>query len=478
MNELAYRKICLSALLGLALPSMAHTGEKQPLPNIIYILADDMGIGDLGCYGQQKIKTPCIDELAANGIQFARHYAGSAVSAPSRCTLLTGKHTGHAYIRGNKSAGNGGGEEFDFPMRGEEITVAEILKTKNYATGCVGKWGLGGPKTEGSPLNQGFDYFFGYLGQGSAHKYYPDCLWENDQKIILNNEVYSHDLIVDKGVEFIKKNSDKNFFLYMAITLPHAELIVPDKDLKEYDGKFDEKAYIGEHFCNQPQPRATYAAMVSKIDRTVKQILDVLEQKEIKDNTLIIFSSDNGVHFAGGHDPDYFKSNGGFHGYKRDLYEGGIRTPLIISWPQVIQGHRVSFHISAFWDFLPTVCALVGADIPENIDGISMLPEILGKGEQMQHDYLYWEFHERGGKQAVIKGEWKLLKQGIDKPDAITWELYNLSEDPTECMNVIDQYPKIAAELQNAMIINYIPSEAYPFKKKSKDGKIRNKSAK
>lgn len=473
MNTSTYKRMYLPVLLGLALPYIGHASEKQPLPNIIYILTDDMGIGDLGCYGQQKIKTPCIDELAANGIQFARHYAGSAVSAPSRCALLTGKHTGHAYIRGNKSAKGDTAEGFDYPMKGEEITIAEILKTKNYATGCVGKWGLGGPKTEGSPINQGFDYFFGYLGQGSAHKYYPDHLWENDKKIILNNKIYSHDLIVDKGIDFIEKNCDKNFFLYMAITLPHAELIVPDEDLKEYDGKFDEKPYIGDHFCNQPKPRATYAAMISKIDRTVEQVLDVLEQKGIKDNTLIIFSSDNGVHFAGGHDPDYFKSNGGFRGYKRDLYEGGIHTPLIVSWPKAIQTPRVSFHLSAFWDFLPTVCDLVGVDAPENIDGISMLPEIEGKGKQAEHDYLYWEFHERGGKQAVMKGKWKLLKQNIEKPGATTWELYNLNEDPTESMNVISQYPKIVAELQKAIKANYTPSDTYPFKKKGKSTKIK-----
>lgn len=422
---------------------------QSELPNIVFVLADDMGIGDVGSYGQKKIKTPNIDALSAEGIQFMNHYSGATVSAPSRCSLLTGKHTGHTAIRGNIGVKLSNGF-FDLPIPENEITVAELLKQRNYATCCVGKWGLGGPSTEGSPLRQGFDYFFGYLSQGAAHRYYPEYLYENEEKYPLNG-AYSHYAIMEKGLNFIKKNSDKPFFAYFAVTPPHADLDIPD--LGEYENAFDETPFINRNpdkgFKTQLKPRAAYAAMVSEVDNNVGQIIALLKEKGIYENTIIIFSSDNGVHNVGGHDPDFFPSNGPFRGHKRDLYEGGVRTPFVFSWPSQIKQARYSYHISTFWDFLPTVCDIVGIPYPEGIDGISYLPELLEKKGQKQHQYLYQEFHEQGGKQSVFRTDgWKLIRLNVNKPEKISEELYNIYQDPFESGNVINKYPDIAEELR------------------------------
>lgn len=312
-----------------------HTEPMRP--NIVYILADDLGIGDLGCYGQKTLKTPNIDRLAANGMRFTNHYAGSTVSAPSRCSLLTGKDMGHAYIRGNKRLPDGASMGYDFPLSSSETTVADLLKQCEYTTACIGKWGLGGPDSEGDPRKHGFDYFFGYLSQRNAHRYYPDFLWENDKQLILKNQVYSADLITEKAVDFIDRNASKSFFLYFTPTLPHAELIVPEEALQEFDGRFEEVPFQeGERYGAQAKPRAAYAAMVNRLDRAVGEIVGKLKEKNLLENTIIIFSSDNGVHQEGGHDPEYFNSNGIFRGIKRDLYEGGIHTPLIVQWENKI----------------------------------------------------------------------------------------------------------------------------------------------
>ena len=284
---------------------------KVPMqtPNIVYIMADDLGIGDLGCYGQQQIKTPCIDGLARNGMMFMRHYSGSSISAPSRCTLLTGKHTGHAAIRGNKPVTLADGEKYDTPLPAKEVTVAKLLKQKNYRTACIGKWGMGGPDSEGHPNRHGFDYFYGYLGQGHAHSYYPPFLFENNEKIMLEKKHYSHNLIVEKALDFIDKNAEHPFFLYFSPTIPHAELAVPEENMQQYEGQFQEKPFAGGHYCAQPKPRAAYAAMVTLLDTNVGQIIELLKRKGVYENTIIIFTSDNGVHKEGGHDPEYFNSN-------------------------------------------------------------------------------------------------------------------------------------------------------------------------
>lgn len=440
--------------------------KAESTPNVIYILADDLGIGDLGCYGQKIIKTPGIDKLAENGMRFIQHYSGSTVSAPSRCSLLTGKHTGNAYIRGNKGYKHTDGFKYDLPLAASEVTVAEIFKQKNYQTACFGKWGLGGPESEGRPQNKGFDYFFGYLGQGDAHSYYPIHLFENDTKIPLNKKVYSHDLIMEKAFEYIDKKGDKPFFMYLTPTIPHAELIVPEGEMMGYDGKFPETSFVnkGGSYGSQDQPRATYAAMVSRLDRDVQRLVDLLKKKGIYKNTIIFFSSDNGIHKEGGMDPDFFDSNGPFRGSKRDLYEGGIRTPFIVQWPEVITKASISYHPSAFWDFLPTMAELIGVKVPSDIDGKSFLPTLTGKGKQKKHDSFYFEFHEQGGKQAIIKGDWKLIKLNVNKPQETTLELYNIKHDAAEIANVANQFPEKVKELIVLMEKEHTMNENWNFK--------------
>lgn len=458
------QKIILSSVM-LASSFQLNAQEKieAAYPNVIYIMADDLGIGDLGCYGQKFIKTPAIDKLAANGMRFAQHYAGCTVSAPSRASLMTGMHTGHAYIRGNKSVTGSDNEPYDYPLADEQLTVGEIMKNKNYSTACIGKWGLGGPDSEGHPNKQGFDYFYGYLGQLHAHRYYPDFLFENNKKINLNKKIYSHDLIMGKALEYIEKNAEKPFFLYLSPTIPHADLIIPEGELGEYDGMFDEKPYKGGYTA-QDKPRATFAAMVSRLDRDVQRIMDLLERKGLAENTIVIFTSDNGTHREGGHDPFAFDSNSGFRGMKRDMYEGGIRTPFIVHWPAKIKPGAVSYHVSAFWDFLPTLCDLTNQSVPYGIDGISYLPALTGVNEQLKHEYLYWEFHEEGGKQAVLKDNWKLIKLQVNNPDKTRYELYNLNSDPTEILDVSKQYEDKVKELTLILNQAHIPNSIFSFK--------------
>lgn len=435
-------------------------GQK---PNVVFIMADDLGIGDLGCYGQERIKTPAIDALAAQGMKFTQHYSGSTVSAPSRCVLLTGKHTGHSYVRGNKGYKADDGRYYDLNLAPEEVTVGEIFQEKDYITACVGKWGLGGPSAAGHPNSQGFDYFFGYLGQGNAHCYYPTQLFENNDPVLLDNQVYSHDMIMNKALDFLDKHADKPFFLLLTPTIPHADLIVPDNELFGYDDKFEEIPYCGDAYISQNKPRAVFAAMVSRLDRDVQRIIDLLKKKNVLDNTIIIFTSDNGTHKEGGHDPLYFDSNGPFRGMKRDLYEGGIRTPFIVKWPGVVAPGSVSYHESAFWDFMPTICDLIGASVPPGTDGLSYLPALTGKGEQKQHDYLYFEFHERGGKQAVIKDRWKLIHLQVNNPEKETYELYELNADPGEIANVAFWYPEKVQELKQIMAASRTTNENWKF---------------
>ncbi len=436
----------ISLLLFLLLIKVAKAQETKP--NIVFVLADDMGIGDLGCYGGKKIYTPNIDALSEKGVQFMQHYSGATVCAPSRCSLITGKHTGNTTIRGNKGVETNRGT-FDMPILESDISVAEILKAEGYRTMCVGKWGLGGPSTSGSPTNKGFDYFFGYLSQGAAHRYYPEYLFENEEKVFFNKKIYSQYEIMDRGLNFIKQNSDSPFFAYFALTPPHADLDIPE--LGEYANAFHEVPYINNKargYISQSKPKAAYAALVSEVDRSVGLIIELLKEEGIYDNTIVIFSSDNGVHNVGGHDPLFFNSNGSFRGNKRDLYEGGIRTPFIVSWPAKANPHY-TYHTSAFWDFLPTVCDIIGVKVPKESNGISYLPQIVGKGKQKQHQYIYHEFHEQGGKQSIIrtKDGWKLVRLNVNKPNKTKEELYNIYHDAGEVANMINQYPNIAKEL-------------------------------
>jgi arylsulfatase A-like enzyme len=444
------------------------------LPNIVLILADDLGYGDLSCYGQRKFSTPNIDRLADQGMLFIRHYAGCTVSAPSRSSLMTGMHTGHTPIRGNKSWK----PEGQWPLPASSFTLAEMLKTRGYVTGAFGKWGLGFIGTDGDPNSQGFDEFFGFNCQGLAHNYYPYYLWHNDSKIILpENEdhktgAYAPDTIHKTALEFIRKNKDRPFFLYYPTTIPHAELFAKEEYMKMFRGRFEpEKSYKGvdggEQFRkgpygSQPEAHAAFAAMVKELDDYVGELLTRLEELGIADNTIVFFASDNGPHLEGGADPDYFDSNGGLKGYKRDLYEGGIRTPMIVRWPGVVRPWSVSDHISAFWDIMPTLAEITGAEIPGNIDGISFLPELTGKS-QPEHRYLYWEFHEQGGKIAVRMGDWKAVKRDVDRIPQGKTELYNLAADMAEAKDLAGSNPEIVMELEEIMKEAHTPSDIFPF---------------
>lgn len=454
-------------LISLSLVPSFLSGVKaeEKLPNIVFVLVDDMGIGDIGCYyDQQKINTPHINSLASESLQFMHHYSGSTVSAPSRCSLLTGKHTGTSFIRGNKGVQSDAGR-FDMALPREEVTVAELLKQKAYATMCVGKWGLGGPATSGSPVNKGFDYFFGYLGQADAHRYYPTFLYENETKVLLNGEIYSHSLIMEKGLDFIRKQGDTPFFTYFAITPPHADLDYPD--LSQYEDAFPETPFINEKptgFKTQMKPKAAYASMISEIDKNVGQIITLLKEKGYWENTIFIFSSDNGVHRVGGHDPDFFDSNGPFRGYKRDLYEGGIRTPFIVSWPEKIKEHRETYHISAFWDFLPTICDIAGISVPDTSNGISYYPVLLGQEEkQKQHEYIYYEFYEQGGKQSIMKEGWKLIRLNISQTGKEKEELYYLPDDIGEENNLIERHKDKAVELRQLATAVHTEHEVFKW---------------
>lgn len=459
--------------------------ETSNRPNIIYILADDLGYGDLSCYGQSKFSTPNIDKLAAQGILFTQHYSGSTVCAPSRSALMTGMHTGHTFIRGNKVRRNN--EELlegQFPIPDSTYTLPEMLKEKGYQTGAFGKWGLGFPGSEGDPVNQGFDTFFGYNCQRLGHNYYPYHLWSNKDSIVLNANagqhkgIYGPDLIHQKTMDFIEENKEKPFFLYVASIIPHAELVAPEDILKEFRGNYGtEKVFEGVDdgpdyrngpYGSQKECHATFAAMVSKLDRQVGEIMNKVKELGIEKNTLIVFTSDNGPHQEGGADPEFFNSNGSLKGHKRDLYEGGIRVPMIASWPGKIKANTKSDHISAFWDVFPTFGAIVDADMPTNVDGVSFLPTLLNNTEkQKEHDYLYWEFHERGGRQAVRKGKWKAVKYNVLKQPNAPVELYDLSKDSKEQIDIAKEFPKIAEEMTKIMTEARTQSTVFTFKQET-----------
>ena len=452
-------------------------GTEGLKPNIVYILADDLGYGDLGCYGQKNFATPNLDKMAEGGMLFTQHYSGATVCAPSRSSLMTGQHTGHTPIRGNKEWQ----PEGQWPLKAEAFTVAEMLKQAGYVTGAFGKWGLGFTGTEGDPNLQGFDEFYGYNCQRLAHNYYPGHLWDNRQKVEIPEnsgdkfEVYAPHLIHERALQFIEKNKDKPFFLYYPNVIPHAELLLPEQNLAEFRGKFlPEKEFKGAEpgdagfregpYGTQPESHAAFAAMVTLLDKQVGDVLAKLKELGLEKNTLVILTSDNGPHQEGGADPDYFDSNGPLKGYKRDLYEGGIRVPMIAFWEGKIVAGSKSDHVSAFWDVMPTVAELADLQTPENIDGISFLPTLWGKGDQKQHDYLYWEFHERGGRKALRKGDWKLVQYEVFNPEKTSTELYNLADDVGEENNVAAENPEVVKELLTLINSARIESEDFPFK--------------
>ncbi len=440
----------------------AQSSKTYAQPNIIFIFADDLGYGDLGCYGQQKIETPNIDSLAKHGLKFTQFYSGSPVCAPARTTFVTGLHTGHTPIRGNKTFK----PEGQTPLPDSVLTFANILQKNDYATGAFGKWSLGYITTSGDPAKKGFDEFYGYNCQTLAHNYYPDHLWDNHQRNDFPNNyekkaVYSADLIHQQAMKFIE-NSHQPFFVYLPYTLPHAELIVPhDSIYYYYIKKFNEKPdtskkkYDGR--IRDPYPRACYAAMVARLDNYVGEIVKAVKKKGIADNTLIIFTSDNGPHKEGGNDPGYFKSSGIYRGIKRDLYEGGIREPFIAYWPGKIKP-GVTSQVCALWDMYPTFLELAGIKNSKKTDGISIVPTLLHTRKQLQHTYLYWEFHENNGRRAVRWNNWKGVKLEVNKNANAPIELYNLAADPSEKNNVAKEHPEIVKKIKEFMNEAHVPN--------------------
>lgn len=479
--------------------------EERP-PNIIYFLADDLGYGEVGVFGQTKIQTPNIDALAHNGMMFTQHYSGAPVCAPARYVFLTGKHTGHAFIRGNDEW-NERGDVWDYekafldpglegqrPIPSNTVTLGNQLKKAGYKTSIVGKWGLGAPETEGVPNLQGFDFFYGFNCQRQAHNLYPAHLWENTDKVLLNNELvpprtkldsladpysdqsyskfnqneYAPEKIQQKALSFIKENKDDPFFMYYASPLPHLPLQAPKNYVDKYREIFgEEEPYIGDdsYFPNR-YPRATYAAMISYLDDQLGEIIALLKEKGIYENTVIIFSSDNGPTYLGGVDFDYFESSKPFsNGYGRTkgfVYEGGIRIPLIASWPNHIEPGTKSSHISAFYDLMPTICDIAGIEPPTTIDGISFKSTLLNE-KQKPHDFLYWEFPSYKGQQAVRMGKWKGVRKNIFDGN-LEIELYNLDTDLKEQIDVAGQYPEIVEKISAIMIQEHEPAVNDKFK--------------
>lgn len=468
--------------------------SESDRPNIIYILADDLGYGELGSYRQELIETPNLDALAAGGMRFTQHYTGAPVCAPARCILMTGKHSGHAFVRGNDEWGERGDVwsyaamfedstlEGQRPLPAAEITLAEILQQNNYHTGMVGKWGLGAPGTEGVPNKQGFDFFYGYICQRQAHTLYPMHLWRNEKREYLDNPMvaprtglaegadpddaasyanfhltdYAPQLMHEEALSFVERNQDRSFFLYYASPIPHVPLQAPGKWVEYYRQKFGpEPPYTGDNgYFPCQYPHATYAAMISYLDEQVGDLVDKLKSLGIFDKTLIIFSSDNGPTYVGGADTQFFNSAKPFkteYGWgKGFVNEGGIRVPMIASWPGKIAPNTQSTLISCFIDVMPTICDILDIDPPANTDGISFLPTLLGKENQEEHEYLYWEFPEYNGQQAVRMGHYKAIRKNIQKGN-LEIELYDLSNEIQESNNIAAQNPEIIDRVKEIM---------------------------
>lgn len=495
----------IGALLSLGCNRSAQDAGARP--NIIFILADDLGYGDLGCYGQQIIETPHLDALAAGGMRFTQHYSGSPVCAPSRCVLLTGKHTGHAYIRGNDEWGDRG-PVWDYramiadstlegqrPLPAGTYTVGKLMQSAGYRTGAIGKWGLGAPHTGGIPNRQGFDFFCGYNCQRQAHTYYPVHLYQNEHRIYLGNDTvaphtglkegtdpydqasysryqltsYAPDVMFSEMIRFIEENRQDPFFFYWATPIPHVALQAPQRWIDYYVEKLgEEEPYLGEEgYFPHRYPHAAYAAMISYLDERIGELIATLKELGLYDNTLILFSSDNGPTFNGGTDSPWFGSGGPFlseRGWAKGfLHEGGIRVPLIAHWPGKVEPGSTSDHISAFWDLLPTLCEITDTPIPGEADGISYLPALTGKGEQLEHPYLYWEFPASNGQQAVRMGSWKGIRKNIREGN-LTVELYNLETDIREQQDVARDYPGIVRQMEQIMEEAHQPAEIDRFK--------------
>jgi arylsulfatase A-like enzyme len=508
--ELAIPMALLVAALGACTGGKQDEPEVATPPNIIYILADDLGYGELGVYGQELIETPNLDQLARGGLRFTDHYSGSPVCAPSRGVIMTGLHTGHAYIRGNDEMGDRG-DVWDFAKMAEDPnlegqrplpagtrTLGRVLQEAGYETGFVGKWGLGGPLTEGIPNEQGFDFFFGYNCQRQAHTYYPVHLWRNRERVPLDNEMvaphtpleegadpndpasyarfrlkeYAPDLLLDEALQFVEQNRERPFFLYFASPIPHLPLQAPERWVKHYQEKLGpEKPSTAERYFPNRTPRATYAAMISTLDEQVGRLMDKLGELGLRGNTLVVFSSDNGPAWVdlawGGADTSFFESARPFRAArgrgKGSVYEGGVRVPMIASWPGHIAPGGTTDHVSAFWDVLPTLAEMAGAPIPDDVDGLSFAPVLRGEPEaQEPHEFLYWEFPSYGGQQAVRLGRWKGIRQNMFDGN-MEVELYDLETDLREERDVADDHPDVVARIEAILEQEHTPSPIERF---------------
>jgi arylsulfatase A len=443
------------------LPLLLVEGSARK-PNFIFLMLDDAGYGDVSCFGQKHFQTPNVDRLAEEGMKLTDFYASSTVCAPSRCSLMTGVHTGEAVVRGNHEIK----PEGQFPLPKETLTIAELLKQAGYTSGMFGKWGLGSPGSTGDPIHQGFDRFFGYNCQRQSHTFFPTHLWSNQEKVPLDGKTYSHHLIAEQALEFIRKNRKKPFFCYLPFTMPHAAMHAPEELVEPWREKFPQFNHIVGKYQppNQKNPAAVFAAMMTLMDRDLGRILDLLQETGIAEDTLVIFTSDNGPHKAGGHQTDFFNSNGPLRGYKRDLYEGGIRVPTLAWWPGKISAGSTSATPFAGWDVLPTFCEFAGIERPKQVNGISFAPTLLGKNENQEaRKYLYWEFHEQGGKQAVRMGKWKGIRLQVRKNPAGPIELYDLSKDIGEENNVASQFPGVVKKVDQLMQEARTPNPDFPL---------------
>lgn len=476
----AHPLIALSLCMGACTPGIQKKSNKQK-PNVIYFYFDDLGYGELGCYGQTKIKTPHIDQIASEGMRFTQHYTTFPVSAPARCALLTGKHAGHSFIRSNYTFAyyNDDLESGQMPLPEGQVTIADIMKQAGYTTGAIGKWSLGMPDSPGSPELHGFDYFYGYQNQTHAHNYYPDHLWENGVRVPVNNKFirvhsnipvgspdeafeafkgteYSIDMMTEKALKFIRDNKGKPFFLYLPFITPHLSLQAPDEAVNEYIGQWDEQPYYGTRgngYAPCKYPLSTYAAMITYTDKQIGRMMALLKELGLDDNTIFMISSDNGPATGGGTNRRFFNSSGGLRGGKMDIYEGGIRMPFIVRWPGKVPAGSISDFPSAQFDMFATLSELTGEKMNWKTDGVSLLPTMMGNPEkQKQREYLYFEYTDVNGQQAIIKnGRWKGVKTNVKRGNT-NWEVYDLKNDLAESNDLAAEHPDMITEFERIVL--------------------------
>lgn len=492
------RLVTSFALLAVCLSSFCTNtilGSENEKPNIVFILADDLGYGELGCYGQTKIMTPNIDQLAREGMRFTQHYAGAPVCAPSRCVLLTGQHLGHAEIRNNKDSGNGRIYPGQFPITDEIVTIAEVLQGAGYKTGGFGKWGLGPTNSSGSPIRQGFDRFFGYNCQRNAHSYYPPFLDSDEKEVRINkypipghdkkpqgevnaddyrSKTYAPDRILAEAIKFIDENKDAPFFLYLPFVEPHVAIQSPQEWIDQYPEEWDEEhgPYRGDNgYLPHPRPRAGYAAMISDLDEHVGKVLERLEKHGLTENTIVVFTSDNGpTHggrnsnfHVGGAACTFFNSAGGLKGYKGSCYEGGLRVPCVVKWPsKITEGTKTDF-ASYFPDWFPTLTRIAGAELPEQrLDGFDLTDVLTDGSSSETRPPMIWDFGGYGGTAMIREGDWKAIRRDIRKEKVKDWELYNIKDDPNETKDLASQNPEVVSKLEQLFIENRTVESDFP----------------